>query len=429
MKRIVAILLALLMLFGGVAMADEDLNAIVQRLEGYIDTLMESKGKGVSTTTLEECLVLLEGTKSRKKKPLELYCKILLAIERNQFDDAYGDMFVLSRESMANSFEEDFVKSSGGDTPISTVKELYYYLQGREAEHGEKYVEALAFYDNCLTVFDTYYRAEDIKCTLYDSAINLYVAGDYEQAASLLEKLSQMQYPEAVRSLKEFSTPTPKPTPVPTPTPSPTPTPVPTPTPEPVKLTVGDYVEFGRYPQTATGNDDTPIEWLVLESDNETALLISRYALDCMSYNNELTAASWEASTIRKWLNDEFYNQAFNAEEARNIVRSNISASGNSGSATKDEVFLLSVAEVNAYFASNEARQCAATDYAIRQGVHTSSSYKVDGKKTCFWWLCSPGSQRNTAANIYCGGSVDTNGRYVTVDDFGVRPCVRVRLS
>ena len=40
MKRIMAMLLALLLLFGGAAMADDDLNAIVQQLEGYLDDLM-----------------------------------------------------------------------------------------------------------------------------------------------------------------------------------------------------------------------------------------------------------------------------------------------------------------------------------------------------------------------------------------------------
>ena len=42
-----------------------------------------------------------------------------------------------------------------------------------------------------------------------------------------------------------------------------------------LKFAVGNYVIFGNYPQTNDGNDNSPIEWLVLESDRETALLIS----------------------------------------------------------------------------------------------------------------------------------------------------------
>ena len=182
MKRFVAMLLALLMLLGGVAMADEDLNAIVQRLEGYLDTLRESEGNGVDTTALEECMVLLKETKNRKKKPLELYCSVLLSIERNQFDEANGNMFVLRKESMSKPFEEDFVESSGGDTPISTVEQLYNYLKGREAEHEGSSKLALEFYDECLNAFDTYARTEYIKNELYDLAMDLYVKGEYEQA-------------------------------------------------------------------------------------------------------------------------------------------------------------------------------------------------------------------------------------------------------
>ncbi len=426
MKRIVAMLLALLMLLGGVAMADEDLNAIVQRLEGYLDTLRESEGNGVDTTALEECMVLLKETKNRKKKPLELYCSVLLSIERNQFDEANGNMFVLRKESMSKPFEEDFVESSGGDTPISTVEQLYNYLKGREAEHEGSSKLALEFYDECLNAFDTYARTENIKYELYDSAMTLYGKGEYEQAKSILEKLDQMQYPEAVRVLKDFSTPTPKPTSVPTATPAPTFTPTPTPTPKPtatptpkptatpMPLSVGDYIKFGSYPQTAVGNDDTPIEWLVLENDGETALLISRYALDCQPYNTVFESTTWEQCTLRSWLNDEFYNRAFSAEEKQNVVVSNVSA-------TEDNVFLLNIGEAQKYFNSDEARRCATTDYAIRQGVW------ADSEGLCFWWLRSPASNYLQAEFVNVLGSFF--GGDFSASDLAVRPCVRVRLD
>ena len=443
MKRFVAMLLALLMLLGGEGTAEEDMNAIVQRLEGYLDTLRESEGNGVDTTALEECMVLLKETKNRKKKPLELYCSVLLSIERNQFDEANGNMFVLRKESMSKPFEEDFVESSGGDTPISTVEQLYNYLKGREAEHEGSSKLALEFYDECLNAFDTYARTENIKYELYDSAMTLYGKGEYEQAKSILEKLDQMQYPEAVRALKDFSTPTPKPTPVPTATPTPKPTatstpkptatPTPKPTATPVPISVGDYIKFGSYPRTAAGNDDTPIDWLVLENDGETALLISRYALDCRPYNTRDEATTWEECTLRGWLNDEFYNHAFNAEERKRIVKSNVSADKNPsystdpGNATKDNVFLLSVVEAEKYFKSDEARRCAVTDYAIQQGASISSSYKADDRWACWWWLRSPGYTSNCAAYVRTCGSISPYSAYYS--SYAVRPCVRVRLA
>ena len=194
----------------------------------------------------------------------------------------------------------------------------------------------------------------------------------------------------------------------------------------------GNYVTFGSYPQTEAGNDDTPIEWLVLENDGETALLISRYALDCKPYNGERETTTWEQCTLRNWLNNEFFNKAFSAEEKQSILQSDVSADKNPrydtnpGNATKDMVFLLSVVEANKYFESDDARMCAPTDYAIQQRAYTSDSDKVEGRKACWWWLRSPGSLSSIAAGVYTDGSIDRSG--VINSRGAVRPCVRVRL-
>ena len=113
---------------------------------------------------------------------------------------------------------------------------------------------------------------------------------------------------------------------------------------------------------------------------------------------------------------------------------SNVSADKNPsyrtdpGNATKDLIFLLSIAEANKYFASDKARMCAPTDYAIQQGAWTMDDITVDGRPACWWWLRSPGNSSNGAAYVYYGGS--TGGRGCDVDDSycAVRPCVRVRL-
>ena len=194
----------------------------------------------------------------------------------------------------------------------------------------------------------------------------------------------------------------------------------------------GNYVTFGTYPQTKSGTDQTPIEWLVLESDGETALLISRYALDAEPYNNKLIDTTWEKCTLRRWLNNDFYNRAFSAEEKKTILVSDVSADKNPrhdtdpSNATKDLVFLLSIVEAKKYFANKEARMCAATDYAIKQGTYTNSDYTVDGRKACWWWLRSPGRSSSYAAGVYTDGSFDSNRVYNGFS--AVRPCVRVRL-
>ena len=201
-----------------------------------------------------------------------------------------------------------------------------------------------------------------------------------------------------------------------------------------VKFKAGNSIAFGNYPQTKAGNDNTPIEWVVLENDGETALLISRYALDCKLYNEKKEDTTWETCTLRGWLNNEFFNKAFSAEEKQSILQSDVSAdknpeySTNPGNATKDKVFLLSVVEANKFFKSKDARKCAPTDYAIQQGAYTSDSSKVEGRKACWWWLRSPGSDSDFAAFVTYGGSISDRGTRVNFSYSAVRPCVRVRL-
>ena len=49
------------------------------------------------------------------------------------------------------------------------------------------------------------------------------------------------------------------------------------------------------------------------------------------------------------------------------------------GNDTTDKVFLLSITEVKQYFASDDDRKCAPTDYEIAQGTYANSSYTAGG--------------------------------------------------
>ena len=169
-------------------------------------------------------------------------------------------------------------------------------------------------------------------------------------------------------------------------------------------ISVGSYVTFGTFPQTTAGTDITPIEWLVLDVQDGKALLISRYGLDAQPYNTTSTDVTWETCTLRTWLNSDFLNAAFSQKERNAIAVTEVDNSKKQGKAedtnggknTKDQVFLLSYAEVEQYFDSNEDRMCAPTDYAIKQGAanqgaNTKEKYEVDGRATGWWWLRSPG--------------------------------------
>ena len=184
----------------------------------------------------------------------------------------------------------------------------------------------------------------------------------------------------------------------------------------------GDIVTFGRYPQTAEGTDETPIEWIVLDVQDGKALVISKYGLDKVPYNSEKGNVTWEVCSLRTWLNNDFLKNAFSPEEQAAIPVTEVDNSAaqgydkwetDGGNNTQDQVFLLSWAEAfNLYFPEEADRRCVPTDYAIANGASTSIlskgviAYKIDGRYTCYWLLRSPGGFQSYSTEIgYDGGS------------------------
>ena len=192
----------------------------------------------------------------------------------------------------------------------------------------------------------------------------------------------------------------------------------------------GDYVFFGAYEQdNSASNGKEHIEWLVLEVKDGKALVISKYALDCKQYDTNFTYVTWEACTLRRWLNNDFINAAFSAEEKAIIPTVTVSSdknpeySTNPGNATQDQVFLLSITEANKYFSSDSARQCEPTDFAVANDAW--EGYGVN----CWWWLRSPGNIRNRAAYVYYDGDVDEFGYIVSDAALAVRPALWIDLN
>lgn len=64
----------------------------------------------------------------------------------------------------------------------------------------------------------------------------------------------------------------------------------------------GDLVTFGSYP-LGFGEDLSPIEWLVLGVQDDCALLVSRYVLDCRPLNKAMELSlNWMNSGLRETL-------------------------------------------------------------------------------------------------------------------------------
>ncbi len=185
---------------------------------------------------------------------------------------------------------------------------------------------------------------------------------------------------------------------------------------------VGDYVFFGAYEQdnnTSNGKED--VEWLVLEVKHGKALVISKCVLDCKAYDGR-GVNTWETCSLRSWLNNDFVNSAFSAEEKAMIPTVTVSADEGYGNATQDQVFLLSSTEARKYFDSNSARQCKPTDYAVANGAYVDSD-----NGNCYWWLRSPhASNSGYAGYVYSSGAINS---YTVHSENGARPALWINLK
>lgn len=151
-------------------------------------------------------------------------------------------------------------------------------------------------------------------------------------------------------------------------------------------------------------------------------------------------ANNYAMSTIRKWLNENFYETAFD-EPQRKVILTTLVDNGSASTGyennqyacenTEDKIFLLSYEEAqsNDYgLGMSESRQKTATDYARAQGLNTSTSTAYSGKG--WWWLRSPHKDRSYAATgVGCGGSFVSEDYYNVYFTYrGVVPALQIEL-
>jgi len=62
-----------------------------------------------------------------------------------------------------------------------------------------------------------------------------------------------------------------------------------------------------------------PVEWNILEMSQNNAVLVASMGIDCHEYNNSEEFIPWEYSSLHSWLNDDFLNTVFDAEQLEYI--------------------------------------------------------------------------------------------------------------
>ena len=190
-------------------------------------------------------------------------------------------------------------------------------------------------------------------------------------------------------------------------------------------LKIGDSFLFGEYEQDNNKtNGKEKIEWIVLERQEKKSLVIAKYGLDHIKYNDKFEFTTWEKSSIRKWLNESFINSVFNNIEKNYIVETSNSTEYACNKNTNDKVFLLSVTEAESLFNGDEDRTTTATAYAIANGV------KAYEDSSCWWWLRSVCEDNEYAMNVRSKGNVRYSPEIaVNEEGYAVRPAMWVNYD
>ena len=193
----------------------------------------------------------------------------------------------------------------------------------------------------------------------------------------------------------------------------------------------GDTLLFGRYPQdNRSDTPPEPIRWTVLQERDGNLLLLSSDILDAIPYNETYGDITWEACSLRTWLNQVFYSAAFTPEERQAILLTAVDNSSaqrsprfktNGGADTQDYIFVLSYAEAASFFTSDQLRRCAPTDYALSRGALTSGP-RAGSRLSGLWWLRSPGNHQYRVSVVYSSGML--NYTYATKPSGGIRPAL-----
>ena len=197
---------------------------------------------------------------------------------------------------------------------------------------------------------------------------------------------------------------------------------------------VGDTIQLGGF------------DWLVLDVQDDKALVISEKVLSQRQWHYEQRLLTWEPSDMRRYLNGPFFDNTFTEEEKAFIVETRVInnmnpwfGSAGIGADTMDRVFLLSLEEVVQYFgdsgmlSENAGRPASSISIAITDEYNLARiATAIDSDVVPWWWLRTPGRAVNSlvdasATIVTGGGDILPYGIYL-VTEGGVRPALWVRI-
>ncbi len=187
------------------------------------------------------------------------------------------------------------------------------------------------------------------------------------------------------------------------------------------RFSVGNEFCLGRYYWTDE-NDLQPIEWRIIDIKGSHALCVSKNLVDCLYFNEFDGDVTWETSTIRDWLNDDFADIAFSPNDRNRISGAKLENESNQefgtsgGNTTRDRIFLLSASEATRFLDAEEDSP-QPSSYAESKGANQ------------WWWLRSPGHKESYIAYVSAEGKINSAGTKASLLARAIRPAFYLKLS
>lgn len=192
-----------------------------------------------------------------------------------------------------------------------------------------------------------------------------------------------------------------------------------------------------------------PIRWRILKTEDGKAFLFCDSIINCKTYTTYADSLQlkrtndYETSSIRKWLNETFYENAFGDLQRSLIETTTLDNSAKTTGCswykypyknTTDKVFLLSyqAATYMDYGFDYATRRMQASDYSRARGVYMNTTKDYYGCGA--WWLRSPFKQYNQDEDNYSVSTVNYDGdtQYYGPagrTQIGVVPALYIRLK
>lgn len=186
-------------------------------------------------------------------------------------------------------------------------------------------------------------------------------------------------------------------------------------------------ISFGTYQQNRSQKDS--IRWVVLKVEDNKALLLSLNLLSARPWDETGRNLTWDNSSIRQWLNNEFLNAAFSKDQINDIIPTELDNSDQhgygtpSGKNTVDRVFLLSVNEFESLVNNTSYTTASPTRVAREDGAYANE------QGNSAWWLRSPGMTNDSPAYLSSAGELGTRAHKATEKVIGIRPAIWITIK